>query len=1620
MTRSTFTTAFATLSVLAIRAAAESCEEVWFVEGSFVGETFTCGERIVYLQTPQGGGKTEQEARIQASLEELKCADCWPWEKYREDGETERSPKRGIAIENHKLTPESLSGLSQIVSWGVTWHYNLTDGPDLEVWNMAGVDFVPLIWGAGSLPLAQADGLPEGRSTLLGFNEPNFPNQANLDPETAANLWKDVEALAEEHNISTIVSPSMNWHVSMDPIEWLERFFAACEGCQVDAIGIHVFTCYAAGLKYHLDRYRVFGKPMWITEIACSDPNSPERLSAEGQMAYMMEAIPLLEADEDVAKYAWFSYFKNEWEHPIVDGENGDAGLIFPNGTLTPLGKLYKNFAAGTNLTEINITEPSSTTTGSQTKTVTSTTSITATGSSTQTFTGETSSTKESTEPTTESTTTTAAVSSTSSTVEATAPTTESTTVAESTTESTTASTTASTAASTSQEPSSVSQTTATQSSTESSTTKEETSTTTLQTEKVTTPLRSLSTMTAPSTTLPEGGESTTTEEVDQEENVTNETFSCTEAVDAWCQSDPASAPFFPLRHCSDWRLHDAMCSSPGGGNNAPQFAGTTELEDSGSFPALFLLLAVLGAAMAGAALASLFYRRQNHKCILCCGRNKKEEQEQEDLKRAISQKSDWQGNCLPVMCNRNGPNSKVAPEPGLLLPMEAVARRVGSSPVAADVCGSPVIGTLSKKGNAPEVAVGTPVGTTPASRAAALSTLTEAMAKATSADVSLDEREIALHQAGRVLCSKAALNLPLALRQEAETWHSRQEERLNLAKSMEAVVERAANLEEAAECEATAADPLGALLSRAMVADKVELEALLGESARRASAFEDELDNQRIRLHREPRPANQSLLTAADLMKQTSDLTEMQTKAARELTELQALQDPGAGEEWKTACDSLETKWKQFVADSGAAVQEAQAALAANRTAKILSSDAEREAALAEAARRQATFQEELQKQRQKLQKRTKAKSAAPTPLELGRLLEDEGVLQALELDRDTAMKECQQFIDTAEARHCDAEANQWKELLQGWQIVKEDMAQVASSNQELSEALPEATVWASAASKAKIGKVTVDDDEQLALLAEAARCAAAFDEELQKQRQQMKKRRKALQKGGSEQATDPLDVCRTMADEEALKRLSRQQAEAHAKCQAMATSGEGMSEAWEQLAATWVQMEKDINKAEKEVSEASKVVTSDAHSELVAALGLAQDGEVARDAEALQEAARRIAVFDEELAKQRAAMRRRRSENPQGANALGAALLEGEALKALAAECAEAVAVCEAAAAEASKEGGQAEPWQDILKVWANLRADLAEATEEAEAEAKTCRAQEASEALAAHGVAAAARRAVAFEHELGQLTREGAHESGAVEADVRRAHKTALVQKLKTEHAEGLAFCEAKVAATRAEEETPHLVECRNAWQELVELWQGLGKDLETAAQELATSTEPAGALRKILDASVSDAERQKALAEAARRAAQFDEELQRQRQRLVRRKKVGENISSRVLALGDAVELQALAADQEAAKSACQEALTKAEASNDVEQAQGWKQIMDVYVALDNELDAQKKEIQATGSFSAEPAAEAGRQMVQKVIRDQKQSAESCLKAVEHALNTDRGPLEGLIEAQQCEE
>lgn len=46
-------------------------------------------------------------------------------------------------------------------------------------------------------------------------------------------------------------------------------------------------------------------------------------------MAFMREAIPLLEREPLIEMYAWFSMFEDDWLYPIVDGKNGDAGLVY-------------------------------------------------------------------------------------------------------------------------------------------------------------------------------------------------------------------------------------------------------------------------------------------------------------------------------------------------------------------------------------------------------------------------------------------------------------------------------------------------------------------------------------------------------------------------------------------------------------------------------------------------------------------------------------------------------------------------------------------------------------------------------------------------------------------------------------------------------------------------------------------------------------------------------------------------------------------------------------------------------------------------------------------------------------------------------------------------------------------------------------------------------------------------------------------------------------------------------------------------------------------------------------------------------------------------------------------
>ena len=112
-----------------------------------------------------------------------------------------------------------------------------------------------------------------------------------------------------------------------EPVHYLQDFFAACADCRVDYVAVHWYNCDLPSLKWYLDQFTQFSRPIWLTEFACAIGDDT---SVAGNEKYMREAIPYLESRADVFRYSWFS------ADPIPN-----ARLVDADGAPSALGKIY-------------------------------------------------------------------------------------------------------------------------------------------------------------------------------------------------------------------------------------------------------------------------------------------------------------------------------------------------------------------------------------------------------------------------------------------------------------------------------------------------------------------------------------------------------------------------------------------------------------------------------------------------------------------------------------------------------------------------------------------------------------------------------------------------------------------------------------------------------------------------------------------------------------------------------------------------------------------------------------------------------------------------------------------------------------------------------------------------------------------------------------------------------------------------------------------------------------------------------------------------------------------------------------------------------------------------------
>lgn len=238
-----------------------------------------------------------------------------------------RECKRGVAMTD--LSPGEMQVFARSSGWFYDWGLVPPVVPTEELdWEL---EFVPMVWTGTPDVEGAVAAIPNDAKYLLGFNEPNFKSQANLRAEDAAAIWPQLEAIAAARELK-LVSPAVNfcgpatecW--GTDPFEYLDAFFSACTGCRVDYIAIHGYFDNVGGLTWYLDEAKSrYNLPIWLTEFN----QSPGDEAA--QLAFMQQAIPILEADPMVFRYSWF----------MARSTVTSINLLNLDGSLTDLGRAY-------------------------------------------------------------------------------------------------------------------------------------------------------------------------------------------------------------------------------------------------------------------------------------------------------------------------------------------------------------------------------------------------------------------------------------------------------------------------------------------------------------------------------------------------------------------------------------------------------------------------------------------------------------------------------------------------------------------------------------------------------------------------------------------------------------------------------------------------------------------------------------------------------------------------------------------------------------------------------------------------------------------------------------------------------------------------------------------------------------------------------------------------------------------------------------------------------------------------------------------------------------------------------------------------------------------------------
>ena len=228
------------------------------------------------------------------------------------------------------------------VDWLYNWNLDRNSPLDWEYTPIRQVRY----W-----PSMDQDWKARGATHVLGYNEPDHADQANMTVAEAISSWPD------------LLSPGLRVGapaVSDGGLSWLYDFMTQADaaGLRVDFVPVHYYRCYGnagdpAGTAtqfYNFLKgiYDVVKRPLWITEwnnganwTACADPTSTQQDAAVAAIIDMLDSTPFVE------RYAIYNWVEDVRRVRWDDGTLTAAGVTYRDQN-APLAYRQEMADAGT------------------------------------------------------------------------------------------------------------------------------------------------------------------------------------------------------------------------------------------------------------------------------------------------------------------------------------------------------------------------------------------------------------------------------------------------------------------------------------------------------------------------------------------------------------------------------------------------------------------------------------------------------------------------------------------------------------------------------------------------------------------------------------------------------------------------------------------------------------------------------------------------------------------------------------------------------------------------------------------------------------------------------------------------------------------------------------------------------------------------------------------------------------------------------------------------------------------------------------------------------------------------------------------------------------------------